>query len=161
MNKNAEAFKAYLDEKDIKVFEIEELEGDEQKTAVFRSHVTTEGQQLPTVVILDESIFALIRVQISPKALMEKNLAEYKAIALETRADVRVLTAQIGTLEAHISAMEYWGAIIIGAATIAFGLAQYFQSKRETIASKVREEVNELRKTVLALVDAGKIAASR
>lgn len=73
MNKNAEAFKSYLEEKDIKVFEMEELDGDSQGTVVFRSHITTEGQQLPTVVILDESVFALVRVQISPKALTEAN----------------------------------------------------------------------------------------
>ena len=85
---------------------------------------------------------------------MEKNLARYEAIALETRGEVRALTA-------HITTMEYWGAIVVGAATIAFAIAQYFQSKRETIAAKVREEVNELRKTVLMLVDAGKIAATR
>ena len=76
MNKNAEAFKAYLEEKDIHVFEVEELEGDNQHTAVFRSHITTDGQQLPTIVILDDSIFALIRVQISPKALTESNELE-------------------------------------------------------------------------------------
>ena len=76
MNKKAEAFKAYLEEKDIHVFEMEELEGDGQQTAVFRSHITTQGQQLPTVVILDESIFALVRVQISPKALTEANQLE-------------------------------------------------------------------------------------
>ncbi len=75
MNKNAEAFKAYLKEKDIRVFEVEELE-DSQHTAVFRSHITTEGQQLPAIVILDESIFALMRVQISPKALTESNQLE-------------------------------------------------------------------------------------
>ena len=85
---------------------------------------------------------------------MEKNLARYEAIALETRGEVRALTA-------HITTMEYWGAIIVGAATIAFAIAQYFQSKRETIATKVREEVNELRKTVLALAEAGRIAAPR
>ena len=102
------------------------------------------------------------------ETLLEKNLAEYKVIASNThaevtelRGEVRVLAAHIGTLEAHITTMEYWGAILIGAATIAFGLAQYFQSKRETIAAKVREEVNELRKTVLMLVDAGKMAAPR
>ena len=75
MNKKAETFKAYLDEKDIHVFEVEELEG-EQQTAVFRSHITVEGQQLPTIVLLDESIFALVRVQISPKALSESNQLE-------------------------------------------------------------------------------------
>lgn len=76
MNKKAETFKKYLEEKDIKVFDIEELEGDEQQTAVFRAHITIEGQQLPTLVILDESIFALLRVQIAPKALTEANQLE-------------------------------------------------------------------------------------
>lgn len=73
MNRNAEAFKEYLKEKDIKVFAIEELEGDEQKTVVFRSHITVEGQQLPAIVILDESIFALVRVQITPRAMTDEN----------------------------------------------------------------------------------------
>ena len=87
MNKKAEAFKAYLEEKDIHVFEVEELAGDNQQTAVFRSHITTEGQQLPTVVILDESVFALVRVQISPKALTESNqLALLKMINEESAA---------------------------------------------------------------------------
>ena len=95
-----------------------------------------------------EQGFALINER------MEKNLARYEAIALETRGEVRALTA-------HITTMEYWGAIVVGAATIAFAIAQYFQSKRETIATKVREEVNELRKTVLALADTGRTAAPR
>ncbi len=87
MNKNAEAFKAYLDEKDIHVFEVEELEGDNQGTAVFRSYITTQGQQLPTAVILDESVFALVRVQISPKALTEANeMALLKMINEESAA---------------------------------------------------------------------------
>ncbi|WP_407396812.1 hypothetical protein [Anaerovibrio sp.] len=75
MNKKAEAFKGYLEEKDIKVFEVEELD-DQQQTVVFRSSITTEGHQLPTIVILDESIFAMVRVQISPKALSDDNQLE-------------------------------------------------------------------------------------
>ena len=86
MNKNAEAFKAYLDEKDIHVFEVEELEGDSQQTVVFRSHSTTEGQQLPTAVILDESVFALVRVQVSPKALTESNQLELLKLINEESA---------------------------------------------------------------------------
>ena len=86
MNKKAEAFKAYLEEKDIHVFEMEELEGDGQQTAVFRSHITTEGQQLPTIVILDNSVFALVRVQISPKALTEANQLELLKMVNEESA---------------------------------------------------------------------------
>ena len=86
MNSKAEAFNSYLEEKDIKVFQMEELEGDNQQTAVFRSHITTEGQQLPTVVIFDDSIFALVRVQISPKALTETNQLELLKLINEEAA---------------------------------------------------------------------------
>ena len=59
---------------------------DNQRTAVFRSHITTEGQQLPTVVILDESMFGLIRVQIAPKALSEENRLELLEMVNEESA---------------------------------------------------------------------------
>ena len=75
MNKNAEAFKNYLDEKKIEVFTLEETPDDAQETAVFRSHIIVAGQQLPTIVITDKSIFSLIRVQIAPQVLTDKNKA--------------------------------------------------------------------------------------
>ena len=86
MNKKAEAFEGYLKEKDIKVFEMEELEGDSQHTAVFRSHITVEGQQLPTIVIRDDSIFTMVRVQIAPKALSEENQLELLKLVNEESA---------------------------------------------------------------------------
>ena len=73
MNKNAEAFKNYLDEKKIEVFSIEETPDDEQETAVFRSHIIVAGQQLPTIVVTDKSIFTVIRVQVAPQVLKDEN----------------------------------------------------------------------------------------
>ena len=35
-----------------------------------------EGQQLPTIVIIDDSIFSIIRVQIAPQALKDENAAD-------------------------------------------------------------------------------------
>lgn len=72
MTKNADIFKNYLVEKKIDAFEIEEL-NDEQETTVFSSQIIIAGQKLPTMVILDKSIFALIRVQIAPQSLSEEN----------------------------------------------------------------------------------------
>ena len=95
------------------------------------------------------------------KADNEKLRSEFSTFRAEVRADINEIRGDVHALTAHIQSLEYWGAIIIGAATVAFGLAQYFQSKRETIAAKVRDELNELRKTVLALVEAGKITAPR
>ena len=86
MNKKAEAFAAYLKAKDIKAFTVDELAGDAQKTVVFRSHITTEGQQLPTVVILDDSIFAIMRVQITPKAMSAENQLELLKLVNEESA---------------------------------------------------------------------------
>ena len=73
MNKNAEAFQKYLEEKKIEVFTLDETEGDAQETAVFRSHIIVAGQQLPTIVVTDKSIFSIIRVQVAPQALTEEN----------------------------------------------------------------------------------------
>ena len=75
MNKNAEAFKNYLDEKKIEVFTVEETPDDAQETAFFRSHIIVAGQQLPTIVVTDKSIFTVIRVQIAPQVLTDKNKA--------------------------------------------------------------------------------------
>ena len=75
MNKNAEAFKNYLDEKKIEVFAIEETPDDAQETAVFRSHIIVAGQQLPTIVVTDKSIFTVIRVQVAPQVLKDENKA--------------------------------------------------------------------------------------
>ena len=76
MNNKAEQFNAFLEEQKIKVFQMEELEGNEQHTVVFRSFLGVEGQQLPTIVIIDDSIFSIIRVQIAPQALKDENAAD-------------------------------------------------------------------------------------
>ncbi len=88
MNKKAEKFKNYLAEKEIKVFEIDELD-DQQQTVVFRSSITTEGQQLPTIVVLDESIFAMVRVQISTKALTDSNQLDLLKLINEESASYK------------------------------------------------------------------------
>lgn len=75
MNKKAEAFQNYLDADENKktAFQREEVKEDTQKTVVFRSHIVVEGQQLPTLVILDDSVFSMIRIQVSPQAKTEEN----------------------------------------------------------------------------------------
>lgn len=73
MNIKAEVFSKYLEEKKIEAFQVEEIADDPQHTVVYRSHVVVEGQQLPTLVLLDDSVFSMIRVQISPKARTEEN----------------------------------------------------------------------------------------
>ena len=75
MNNKAQKFKDYLDEKEIKVFEVEEL-SDEQATVAFRSRITISGQNLPTAVFIDNSDYSMVRVQIAPNALTAENSAD-------------------------------------------------------------------------------------
>ena len=73
MIKKAEDFKRYLENSKLTAFQMEEISNDANGTVVFRTHVTIKGQQLPSALILDNSIFAMIRVQISPQALTTEN----------------------------------------------------------------------------------------
>lgn len=73
MNKKAELFKNYLEEKKITCFEIQEVPDDKLNTVVFRSHIEVEGQQLPTLIILDSSIYTMIRVRVANEALKDDN----------------------------------------------------------------------------------------
>ena len=74
MNKKAENFKKFLDEHQIKDFTIDVPEDDSLHTAVFRSNLTINGTNIPTIFILYDSIYGMIRVFIAPNALNDKNL---------------------------------------------------------------------------------------
>lgn len=73
MNKKAESFKKFIDEKHPNIFDVEEIPNDEQNTTVFRSSITIAGQRLLAMVIIDDSIFTILRVQILPQAVTEEN----------------------------------------------------------------------------------------
>ena len=83
MNIKAEVFNKYLEEKEIKAFQVEEIADDAQHTVVYRSHIAVEGQQLPTLVLLDDSVFSMVRVQIAPQALTAENELELQRMVSE------------------------------------------------------------------------------
>lgn len=76
MNSKAESFKAYLDKNKITSFTIEEIKDDQLNSVVFRSNIEVNGQQLPTIVVLDSSIYGMIRVLVASKALNDENETE-------------------------------------------------------------------------------------
>ena len=73
MNKKAEAFQEYLQAKNITCFQVQEVAEDPLNTVVFRSVIAVEGQELPTLVVLDDSIYSIVRVRIIGNALKEEN----------------------------------------------------------------------------------------
>jgi len=73
MNKKAQLFQEYLQEKNINCFQVQEVPEDALNTVVFRSSIEVEGQQLPTLVITDSSIYTMIRVRVANQAFKEGN----------------------------------------------------------------------------------------
>ncbi|EFD93237.1 YbjN domain-containing protein [Megasphaera lornae] len=73
MNKKAESFKKFLDEKKINDFVVEEMKEDDLHAVVFRSYLTVTGNNLNTILVLDDSVYSMIRVFVAPQAQTEKN----------------------------------------------------------------------------------------
>ena len=103
MNKKAQIFQEYLQEKNITCFQVQKVPNDELNTVVFRSSIEVEGQQLPTLVITDSSIYTMIRVRVANAALKEGNETE--------------LLKAIGKLNSHYKIFKYYfaedGALIL------------------------------------------------
>ena len=103
MNKKAQIFQENLQEKNITCFQVQEVPNDELNTVVFRSSIEVEGQQLPTLVITDSSIYTMIRVRVANAALKEGNETE--------------LLKAIGKLNSHYKIFKYYfaedGALIL------------------------------------------------
>lgn len=78
MNNRAEVFKKFLEEKNINSFQVNEFENNEFNTVVFRSNLDIKGQKLPVLVILDDSIYGMIRVFVAAKALNKDNETELR-----------------------------------------------------------------------------------
>lgn len=76
MNKKAEGLLNFFDEKKIDCFQVEEIQNDAMHTVAFRSNIEVEGQQLPTVIIVDDTIYTVIRVRVAAAALKDEKKAE-------------------------------------------------------------------------------------
>ncbi|MDO4690795.1 MAG: histidine kinase [Fusobacterium sp.] len=70
MNFKAKKFEEFLKKNNIECFQRETIK-DELKTTVFRSVMEVEGQNLPTVIVTDISIYTIVRVQIAAKLLKD------------------------------------------------------------------------------------------
>lgn len=63
MNSKATKFQEFLTTNNINGFSSEEF-NDEFNTVIFRSKIVIKGQQLPMAIILDDSIYRIIKVQL-------------------------------------------------------------------------------------------------
>ncbi|MCH3949431.1 MAG: hypothetical protein LKE33_00580 [Acidaminococcus sp.] len=83
MNAKAESFKKFLDEKKINAFTSEELQDNQFHSVVFRSKIDIHGNQLPTIVVLDDTPYCMIRVAVAPQAQTADSTDKEKAALAE------------------------------------------------------------------------------
>lgn len=93
LNQKAQKFQAFLTENKINAFSVETA-ADEMQSAIFRSRMEVSGQELPTVVVIDNSIYVMVRVQIVAGAVQE-----------QTRAAV---LAQVNQLNGQYKVFKYY-----------------------------------------------------
>lgn len=99
MNLKAEKFKAYIAENNLTSFKIEEnMNNEEENTRVtFHTYVKVFGQKLPSVVVLDESIYVIIRVQVIPDIEYMKNKDEFIHCVNEMNINYKAVKYYLGT----------------------------------------------------------------
>ncbi|MDR1367206.1 MAG: YbjN domain-containing protein [Candidatus Accumulibacter sp.] len=102
MNKKAEKFSAMLKDNAIDCFEAIETK-DELQTVIYRSAMEVGGQRLPVVIIIDQSIFVIVRTVVASNCLsdegararVERRLGElngqYKVFKYYVRDDSLIL----------------------------------------------------------------------
>lgn len=65
----------FLTDNKIECFDVQKLE-DERHTTIFRSRMEVKGQILPMAVLMDDSVYIILQVQIAPQVVDEAKLAE-------------------------------------------------------------------------------------
>ena len=74
MNKKAEKFNAFLKENNITYFNAQDLDN-EVHTVLYRSFMEVSGQNLPAMVVLDDSIYAMVQVRVAAGLVKDANRA--------------------------------------------------------------------------------------
>lgn len=70
----AEKFESFLSENKITCFAKEAIEN-EMHSVVYRAHMEVSGQNLPTMVVVDDSIYTMVQVRVAAGVLNDGNRA--------------------------------------------------------------------------------------
>lgn len=75
MNNSAKSFLSYLVSNKIDSFKVDDLK-DEHNSVIFRSTLILKGQSIPIGVIIDDTIYAIVRVNIAVHVINDDNYDE-------------------------------------------------------------------------------------
>ena len=74
MNLKATKFTNFINERNINVFQMQEIDGD-MHPVVYRSAMEVGGQNLPTMLVIDDSIYVMLQVRVAAGLVKESNKA--------------------------------------------------------------------------------------
>lgn len=74
MNLKATKFTNFINERNINVFQMQEIDGD-MHPVVYRSAMEVGGQNLPTMLVIDDSIYVMLQVRVGAGLVKETNKA--------------------------------------------------------------------------------------
>ncbi|MDO4177554.1 MAG: YbjN domain-containing protein [Phascolarctobacterium sp.] len=72
MNTKAEKFSQFLQENNLQMFQQQEVEGD-MHPVVYRTFMEVGGQNLPTMLVIDDSIYVMLQVRVAAGVVKENN----------------------------------------------------------------------------------------
>ena len=78
MNLKATKFTNFINERNINVFQMQEIDGD-MHPVVYRSAMEVGGQNLPTMLVIDESIYVMLQVRVGAGLVKDSNRAAVMA----------------------------------------------------------------------------------
>lgn len=88
MASKIEKMQQFLADNKIECFDVQNLE-DERHTTIFRSRMEVKGQLLPMAVLMDDSVYIILQVQIAPQVVVGDKLSELAVIINNMNNNVR------------------------------------------------------------------------
>lgn len=83
-----EIMQQFLKENKIECFDIQKFD-DERHTTILRSRMEVKGQILPMAVLMDDSVYVILQVQIAPQVINEEKLSDLAAVINNMNNNVR------------------------------------------------------------------------
>lgn len=74
MNVKAQKFSNFLKENNLQMFQEQEVQG-EMNPVVYRTFMEVAGQNLPTMLVIDDSIYVMLQVRVAASVVKESNKA--------------------------------------------------------------------------------------
>ncbi|WP_295918276.1 hypothetical protein [Anaerovibrio lipolyticus] len=90
MVKQAKRYQEFLEKNNIEGFVVKELH-DEADSVMFCSNILVNGRRLSMAVIIDKSIYTIIRVNLAPLAVTEDNMFEITNLMLRLNGGNKAL----------------------------------------------------------------------